>query len=362
MTEVAAGKPELIHTHVLVDSAKCHDHTTNPHDYTQHLEQTLYHVQSVHLRDLFLKTTPVFAIVRASQWIDAGQDTIASQVTTTQASFDAGGFTEHVQIYTNDGLVDLAVHYCFNERETRANGDYRDFSCFICTGTVNTSSTDLWYFTDPDTVLIMTDALGGTADTAATPGSPAGNSSISVTRMRTQAFLRLTIGHTVLDRQVFDKAPAAERWRSYWIYEAGDIVQIADGTLYRCTKTHLSLIFTTDQATNGYWVVTTAADTPRYPTQTFHTVESIEDNEAYVSLKCKVNDISWFNTEHVSLHASAIRVEWINRWNRAYRFTANGNLEVTSFQSSPYATSVREFERHWLTLEVQHYAQGLRGF
>ena len=359
MTEVAGGKHELISTHAFIDSATCTDHTTNPHDYTFDFERTLYHIQAVHLRDLYVKVTPVFAIVRTSKWITSGQDTIASQTDTTKALFDAGTYTEHARIYDNNELVDLTVHYCFNERITRGNGDYRDFSCFICTGTVDTTSTDLWYFTDPSTVVTMTDASGGTSDDAATPSGTALTSFITVTRMYTQAFLRLTIGSYMLDRHVFEKTPDPPRWRSYWIYEPGDVVQVSDGTRYRCQITHCSLIFATDLSFKK-WGVTT--EDVQFPANTFHAIESTSSNEAYFTLNCKPDDISWFNTEHAHLHACKLRVEWINRWNRKYRFVANGNVEITAYPTTATETSVREFDRHWFSLEIRHYGQGVRAF
>lgn len=345
------------------------DHeNANPWSYTVQLPKAIEGVRSIKLLNYSMGISSAFIVIRRSKWLQAGTppDSIAIQcgvrlyndgsvgTTTMQYKYENGTNT-HANIYNTAGTVALDVFDAFYAEETRpdGSGDYRTYSVFVCTGTLGSTDTDLWYLNDRSSTvfaqpMVMTDAINGTSDDAALASTNTpGTSVIFTTTQHTDLYMMLKVNGTLVQRLGGARATSFPKWSSYHVYRKGDIISRGANLSYQCAIRHLSIDFSVELSAK-VWVAIGADLSPAVD-GAYYVVQPTRDNQDIIEKTFSKNQVVY---ETLPFTVSSVQVEWLNRTGTQIMWPATYALEYVV--STGVETAKRVFHQHSFTLEMEH--------
>jgi hypothetical protein len=357
---------------ILIDSRSALDHdNTNPSSYTMRFPEILTGVSRVRLTRYNVTMSAQYVFVRVSGWFStlATKDTTSLQCDTIIARTADEEDGSPITIYNTTGTVQMQVHEAFSKTITASdNGDYRTYTVYLCTGRMESTSfsTDTFYLSDPtsgsgyDVPLQITGV--NSDDGSDYSATRTVSSSITITTLRSEAYLRLKADTLPMTRMV-QPAKAFPTWASFEVYRPGDIICYrptaseveTDVLCYECLKSHFSLIFSEDN-TAGLWQQISVSDRSAKTDGHFLMVLPEETNE-HISIKELKHDQVVYELP-TSTSMSEVSVEWQTRKGSEYIFPSFGTLNVYSLETSPFAYARRVFHHHQLELEIDYTTHG----
>jgi hypothetical protein len=351
-----------------VDSRDVVDHdNTNPWSYRVDLPHAIEGVRTIRLLNYSMGISSAFVVIRRSKWMVSGTppDTMAIEcganpLSTTSMRYQFDNKTNTAAfMYNAAGTVALDVFDCFNEDEIRNDGseDFRTYSVFVCTGTLATSDTDLWYLNNRSSTqraqpMIMTDLVGGTSDDAASySATTPGTSTIFTTTQHTDLFMMLKVNGTPLQRIGGASATAYPKWASYRVYRPGDTISRSATLRYECRIRHLSLTFSVDLAALKWVLIPVDTVTPPAVEGAFYVIRPTGDNQVVVENTFSRGTVVY---ETMPTTISSIEVEWLNGTGTQILWPSTHAIEYTADEVE---TAKRVFHNHSFSIEMEHFTR-----
>jgi hypothetical protein len=336
-------------------------HNNNPAQYTVELPKLLPNVRAVRLLEYTVPYSPTFVVIRTSKWHDSSYiDSVADMDDIHQFAVDlAEDIPERAvetsdrvtTIYKADGTVSLNIQEVFTFVRSRSSDDaFRTYDVFICTGTLLTSSRSGWLLQDPEGSVDY--ALAGTdSDTrlgdVGYAASDSGESSIAVNVIHENLYLDIDIGGS--EGRLAAVQTVYAQWKSFQVYRQGDFV--CYGTdCYVCQRSHMSLIFDEDVATN--WALQTQTAATPAANNAFTVLQPQNENEAVLARRF-VPDEHFVDVSRVDV--SQITVQWRTRRGTHYLFPYTPSIEFLSFDDpNNVAEMRREYRHHSMVIEIEY--------
>lgn len=348
---------------VFIDSRDMVSHNNNnPSTYTYSLPISIANVTSVRLLTFRVPYSPTFVVIRSSKWLDpsiaddvALRDTINQKAAVLEAAslnVDPEKSTRVVTLFKTDGTVSLNVIETFSySRRRDSDNALRTYDIFICTGTLATSSRTEWRIQDPsatsDSNIPM---VGAESDDASAYASDPGTSSIAVSVIEENMYLRVDIGSLGRLRSVRSVYP---QWKSFQVFRRGDISSY-ESVSYTCLKNHMSLIFSEDLASGLWKSVDTSKNSVAAANTAFYVLETNEANEAIITATAARDEIV---EETAPVTISTIGISWKTRRGSNFIFPHATSIEFESWDTSvtsAAATLKKEYRHHTLLLEFTY--------
>jgi hypothetical protein len=343
-----------------------HDNT-NPWSYRVELPHAIEGVRTIRLLNYSMGISSAFVVIRRSKWmlsgtvpdtiaIECGQDPVST--TTMRYQFDNKTNTA-ATIYNSAGTVALDVFDCFNEDEIRndGSGDFRTYSIFVCTGTLATTDTDLWYLNNRSSTtysqpMTMTDSVGGTSDNAASySATTPGTSTIFTTTQHTDLFMMLKVNGSLVQRLGGAIATAYPKWASYRVYRPGDTISRSAILRYECVARHMSLTFSVDLAAKNWVLIPVATVTPPAVEGAFYVIRPAGDNQVVVENTFSRGTVIY---ETLTTTVSSIEVEWLNGTGTQILWPSTYAIEYTADEVE---AAKRVFHNHTFSIEMEHFTR-----
>jgi hypothetical protein len=359
---------------LLVDSRNALDHdNTNPSEYTVSLPETLTGVTRIRLTGYSIIMSAQYVFIRASGWFASGAtaDSTSRHVAEVIGR-DALPPVEKegapITIYNVDGTVQLQVVQAFTKTITATNNsDFRIYTVYLCTGRMEstTFSTDTYYISDAtnsNTFSVPLQISGvGSDDGSSYSSSRTVTSSITITTLRSEAFLRVWANTLPLTRLSMP-AKAFPTWASYEVYRPGDLLSYrptfaddeTDIVTYECVRSHFALIFADDSA--NWQSITTTTDIAAKTNGIFYMVRPDDTNEHITTKEFKRDQVVYETPKSTTV--SEIKIKWQTRKGSDFIFPSFGTLNVTSLETSPYAYARKVFQHHQLEFEFDYNIAG----
>lgn len=374
-------------TRIHVDSRAGTSHeNTNPWDYEVPLPTALRSLTKVKLIQAYIPNSGLFTVTRSTTSYTAvtTHDTIHLVARALEQATHKG--THNALIITNDsGTANLQVHKIVTQESTLVDGArFRSYATFLCTGTMSNSDRDTWRLIDPsDTDGVEDQVLwnphsNGDMDGVYT-GVVAGETSglaVFSTPQHLYMSIKLNGSSVPLVQSPLTRAKF-ERWRSYKLYEEGDVVYETgktlvpggDGVRAICLKSHLSLNWELD-IENGFWngdLLETRADedgrnfSVQVSAGANTTSKHGADGAFHVFFPPQLSEgvvIESRPTAEAEVRFGSVdkmRITFENAEGRPYRFPYEGAFAVTdAYAGSDAMTVRRSFKHHALTFEIEH--------
>ena len=317
--------------------------------YTFTLQRPLANVTDVSLLGVSHWRSPLFTLVRISDWETSGTalgstDNFHQMAVRMQATIAAD--PTYVAVITNPaGTVSLQVHDVHTMQRARGDGDFKTYDVLVCTGTITALTFTDWTITAEKTL--------GQDETPATALTPTGDAATLLVRRDIQpAVIHVRLNGQMLGR-VQDPQDMPDEWCAYSLYYAHRVVTHS-GTRYMCTTKHISNVFTTD-VLSGYWSALTANAVLVPATHdAFVVLDDPTTNQSAYTERFMPGQIAMSNL-HIK-HLRHIEVEWLAADGRPYVFPYDVGTRITSMESATAYTQERLLQRPSLELAITHAA------